>query len=77
MEAGYIYCVSEEVRPQDVLPNLTLGTTESRAWITQRDLRIKLISRIQPDPEENLTEEQAYHLKKEKSRPRGHESLAN
>lgn len=82
IEAGYIYCISEEVRPKDVRPLAITGLSgadakESQAWITERSLRIKLISREKPDPEEQLTEEEAYQLKKERSRPQDHDRLAN
>jgi hypothetical protein len=77
VEPGYIYCVSEEVRPRDVKGHTVLGIAEPKAWLTQRSLRIKLIGRIEPDPVEKLTEEQVFQMRKEQSRPSDHRTLAN
>lgn len=76
-EPGYIYCVSEEVRPRDVKGHTVLGSGEPGAWVTERPLRIKLIGRIEPDPDERLTDQEALRLRKDTSRPDRFQDLSN
>lgn len=53
---GYLYIIDEAVAPEDVEahPRTTMGPGDE--WLTHRELRVRLLSVVEPRPEELLTE---------------------
>jgi hypothetical protein len=59
---GYLYIIDEPVLPEDVEahPRTTMGPGDE--WLTRRELRVRLLSRVEPQPQELLTAEELEDL---------------
>jgi len=53
---GYLYDISEEIKPDDVTPHPQTTMAQGDEWITKHDLRIELLDRVEIVPEEQLSE---------------------
>ncbi len=55
-QSGYLYIIDEAVSSEDVEvhPRTTMGPGDE--WLTHRELRVRLLGVLEPQPEELLTE---------------------
>lgn len=72
---GYLYRVSEEVRPDDVYPHPHPINADRWEWLTRRELRVQLIERTIVREEERLTDAEIASLRR-KQREAGPASFA-
>ena len=59
---GFLYIVSEEVRPEDILQHPHSTLEEGGEWLTTRDLTVHLLTPTQVRAEELLTDEELARL---------------
>lgn len=59
---GYLYIIDEEISPEDVEahPRTTMGPGDE--WLTHRELRLRLLGTVEPQPEEQFTAEELEEL---------------
>ncbi|MFO7167915.1 MAG: hypothetical protein DIU80_007775 [Chloroflexota bacterium] len=55
-QPGYLYRIAEPVGPEDVRPHPRTTMEPGQEWLTNRPLRLELVERTAPRPEERLTE---------------------
>ncbi|HOU15322.1 MAG TPA: hypothetical protein PKZ84_19620 [Anaerolineae bacterium] len=57
-QPGYLYIIDEAVAPEDVEahPRTTMGPGDE--WLTHRELRVRLLDKVEPCSEELLTPEE-------------------
>ncbi len=62
-QPGYLYVIDEVVAPEDVEahPRTTMGPGDE--WLTHRELRVRLLGMVEPQPEELLTEAELEDLR--------------
>ena len=65
---GYLYIVSEEVDPEDVVPHPHSTMQEGDEWVTTRDLAVHLMAVTEIIPGELLTDEELARLLSERGR---------
>jgi len=60
---GYLYVIDEAVSPEDVEahPRTTMGPGDE--WLTHRELHVRLLGVVEPQPEELLTEAELADLR--------------
>ncbi len=61
---GYLYVISEEIKPNDVMPHPTTTMATGEEWLTRRELHVKLLSAVDILPEEQLSEAEITALMK-------------
>ncbi len=61
--SGYLYVIDEAVSPEDVEahPRTTMGPGDE--WLTHRELHVRLLGVVEPQPEELLTEAELADLR--------------
>jgi hypothetical protein len=57
-QPGYLHCLAEEIRPEDVQPHPRSSMEPGWEWLTNRDLRVTLMGQTQVVAEELLTPEE-------------------
>ena len=62
---GYLYVVSEEVRPEDVYPHPHPVNADRWEWLTTRELSVKLIGPTEVREEERLADEEIAALRRQ------------
>jgi hypothetical protein len=55
---GYLYEVIDEIGPDDIYPHPHPINETEWEWLTRRELRVRLVERTVPRPEEMLTAEE-------------------
>jgi len=62
-QPGYLYVIDEAVAPEDIEahPRTTMGPGDE--WLTHRELRVRLLGMVEPQPEELLTEAELENLR--------------
>ncbi len=55
---GYLYCVAEEVRPEDIRPHPRSSMPAGEEWLTTRELSLRLIGPVEIGDEEKLSEKE-------------------
>ncbi len=60
---GYLYEIAETVLPQDLTAHPFSSMDFGKEWLTNRELPLHLIARIQPRADEQITEEHLRQLK--------------
>lgn len=63
-QPGYLYVIDEVVRPEDVTPHPRTTMEPGAEWLTNRELRVRLIGTTEPRPEEMFTESEMAALRK-------------
>lgn len=53
---GYLYFITDEINPEDVLPHPQSTMSDGDEWITTRELRLQLFCTTEVVPSEQLTE---------------------
>jgi len=61
---GFLYRISENIRPGDVYPHPRSSMGEEKEWLTRRELRVELIGPTRIGNEEALTEDEILRLRK-------------
>ena len=61
---GFLYFVSEDNHPDDVVPHPTSSMVVGKEWLTTRALRVQLIESTRIRGDERLTEEQIVKLRR-------------
>ncbi len=71
-QPGYLYVIDEAVAPEDVEahPRTTMGPGDE--WLTHRELRVRLLGVVEPQPEELLTEAELEDLRRRIAARRPH-----
>ena len=60
---GYLYAISEDVGPGDVVPHPRTTMAPDAEWLTTRELRVRLLCATRPAPEEALTPDELAAIK--------------
>lgn len=63
-QPGYLYVIDEGVRPEDVTPHPRTTMEPGDEWLTNRELRVRLIGTTAPRPGEMFTETEMAALRK-------------
>lgn len=66
-QPGYLYRIVEEVRAEDVTPHPRTAMEPGQEWLTQRALRVELVTTTQPRPEELLSPQEVERLRQGKA----------
>jgi hypothetical protein len=61
---GFLYCVSEDIQPEDVVPHPRSTMERGKEWLTNGELRVSLIGPTQMATDERLTEEDIRELRR-------------
>jgi hypothetical protein len=61
-QPGYLYVIDEAIAPEDVEAHLRTTMGPGDEWLTQRELRLRLLGAIEPHPEELFTAEELEEL---------------
>ena len=64
---GYLYAVSEEIGPRDVHPHPHPVNSSRWEWLTNRELKLKLIARTTVTERETLTEEETAEIRRKQT----------
>ena len=75
MTPGYLYVVSDDIGPDDVYPHPHPANADRWEWLTNRELKLKLVEQTIVTDEERLTDEEIAEIK-QKQQERGEESFA-
>lgn len=59
---GYLYCIVEDISPNDIYPHPDTVMKPGEEWLTTRELRVSLICTTQIMDEERLTDEEIAKL---------------
>ena len=62
--SGFLYCIAEEIQPDDVCPHPRTSMEPGREWLTNRELRLRLMGATHLVVEEKLTEEAITELQR-------------
>ena len=62
VRAGYLYCLAEEPRAEDIYPHPRSSMEEGLEWLTARELAVTLIGPTTTADEEWLAEEEIERL---------------
>jgi hypothetical protein len=65
---GYLYCIVDEIRPEDVLPHPQTTMSDGDEWLTTRELHLELICTVDPVSTEQLSEDDYKMLQDKLSR---------
>lgn len=65
---GFLYRVAEEVQPEDVYPHPRTTMEPGQEWLTKRDLALALVSQVDIDDKERLTEKETELLRQRAGR---------
>jgi|APIni6443716594_1056825.scaffolds.fasta_scaffold599930_2 hypothetical protein len=68
--SGYLYIITDEINPEDVIPHPQTTMSEGDEWLTTRELRLKLLSMTDLVSLELLTDDD-YAILKEKLSQQG------
>lgn len=63
-QAGFLYRVAEAILPEDVYPHPRTSMEPGQEWLTNRELRVELISTTDVVPEELFTQEELEELQR-------------
>ena len=71
-QPGYLYIIDEAVSLEDIEahPRTTMGPADE--WLTHRELRVRLLGVVEPQPEELLTEVELEDLRQRIAARRSH-----
>lgn len=64
---GYLYIVTEEVKPEDIYPHPHPLNASRWEWITRRELRVKMIERTEVKAEEQLSDDEIAEMRRKQS----------
>ncbi len=64
---GYLYAVAEEIGPRDVRPHPHPVNSSRWEWLTNRELKLKLIARTTVPERETLTEEETAEIRRKQT----------
>ena len=72
---GYLYTITEEIGPDDVIPHPQTTMEPGEEWLTKRYLRVQLLGPVEVVPEEQLSdaEKEALNERLEEQRKQQHE----
>ena len=73
--SGYLYTVADEIGPDDVYPHPHPVNATRWEWLTNRELKLKLIERTIVTDEERLTDQEIGEIK-QKQKERGEQTFA-
>jgi len=68
---GFLYRIVDAIQPNDVRPHPNSSMERGREWLTNRELRVKLIDRTAVVGSERLTEREVAELMKKASMREG------
>jgi len=72
---GYLYTISDDIGPDDVSPHPHPANADRWEWLTNRELKLKLIEQTIATDKERLTDEEIAKIKRQQ-KERGEESFA-
>ena len=72
---GYLYIVIDEISPEDVYPHPHPVNATRWEWLTNRELKLKLIEQTIVTDEERLTDQEIAEIK-QKQEERGEQTFA-
>jgi hypothetical protein len=52
---GYLYAITEEIQPSDVMPHPRTTMAPGAEWLTTRELRVQLLRSTEVLPQERMT----------------------
>jgi len=61
---GFLYCIAEEIQPEDVYPHPHSSMAWGKEWLTERELQVRWIGLTKVLEEERLTEEGIAELRR-------------
>lgn len=64
---GYLYRIDDVIRPNDVYPHPNSSMEWGKEWLTNRELRVRLIDRTEFVGSERLTENEVIELMKKRA----------
>ena len=73
--SGYLYTVADEIGPDDVHPHPHPVNATRWEWLTNRELKLKLIEQTIVTDEERLTDQEIIEMKR-KQEERGEQTFA-
>ncbi len=65
--SGYLYCITEAIRAEDVEPHPHPINTGKWEWLTKRDLTLRLLEQTSVRAEESLTEADIAELRRKQT----------
>ena len=72
---GYLYVVADDIGPDDVYPHPHPANADRWEWLTNRELKLKLIEQTTAMDQERLTDQEIAEIKR-KQQERGAESFS-
>jgi hypothetical protein len=59
---GYLYIIEDEIKPDDVTPHPRTTMSPGDEWLTNRELRLRLLGPVSIVPDEQLSDEEIADL---------------